>query len=115
MSECPTCGRKLKGSVCPYCDEEVLDDERADSTPVSGESLVTVFSCDQPRQADHVMSLLESEGIPAYQASGADLDDLQDDDEDIFGDITIKVDEDDADRAKEVIESAEHELEADEG
>ena len=63
MSECPTCGRQLRGSVCPYCDEEQADGGDVESTPVSGESMVAVFSSDHERQADHVMSLLESEGI----------------------------------------------------
>ena len=108
MSECPTCGRQLRGSICPYCDEEQADNGEAESTPVSGESMVVVFSSDHERQADHVMSLLESEGIPAFVEPAAGADSLRD--VETAGDIIIRVEEEDADRAKQIIESAEHEL-----
>ena len=66
MNECPTCGRKLRGDTCPYCDEEVAADAEVDSSPVSGEALVAVYGCYDQRQSDRVISLLESEGIPAF-------------------------------------------------
>jgi hypothetical protein len=89
-----------------------VDNGEAESTPVSGETMVVVFSSDRGRQADHVMSLLESEGIPAFVHSATGEDSLDDDDSEF--DLIIKVEEEDADRAREVIESAEHELEVDE-
>lgn len=112
MSECPTCGRQLRGSACPYCDEEQADKGDVESTPVSGESMVVVFSCDHERQADHVMSLLESEGIPAFMDSAADQDNPHD--VETAGDTVIRVEEEDEDRAREIIESVEHELDEDE-
>jgi hypothetical protein len=114
MSECPTCGRKLRGDVCPYCDEESPDDVEAESNPVSGESLVAVYACDEERQADHVISLLESEGVPAFQDSALDAGDLSGDSDGFIGDIVIRVSEDDEERAKEIIESAVHDLDVEE-
>lgn len=105
MNECPTCGRRIRGDHCPYCDEEGLSGPGADANPVSGESLVAVYACDEERQADHVVSLLESEGIPAYQVFADDIDDpaqLAD----LDGDIIIRVDEEDMDRAQEAIDGA---------
>ena len=113
MSECPTCGRKLRGDFCPYCDEEGLTDNEADTSPVSGESLVAVYACEEERQADHVVSLLESEGIPAFQSSGLEAGDTSGAD-DLEGDIIIKVSEEDEERALEVIEAAEPEIEVEE-
>jgi len=112
MNECPTCGRKLRGSVCPYCDEEQVDNGEVESTPVSGESMVVVFNCDRERQADYVMSLLESEGIPAFLDSGTGEDSLHNDDAE--GDMIIRVEEEDADRAREIIELLEQDLDVDE-
>jgi hypothetical protein len=109
MNECPTCGRKLRGDVCPYCDEEVLGEAGVDASPVSGESLVAVYGCDDERHADHVISLLESEGIPAFQISGDDLDGTSEA-ADLDGDIIIQVGEEDEERAREVIEAAAHEM-----
>jgi hypothetical protein len=110
MDECPTCGRKLKGDLCPYCDEESLraaDD--AESSPVTGESMVAVFACDEERQADHVVSLLESEGIPAFQSLSEDFDDPSEL-ADLDGSIVISVDEEDEARAREIIETAEGDM-----
>lgn len=114
MNECPTCGRKIRGEICPYCDEELVDEESPDSVPVSAESSVPVFSCDHQWQADFIMSALESEGIPAHQDSSDSVADRGhgDGSPDITGDIVIVVDEEDADRAREIIESAEGDLEA---
>lgn len=110
MNECPTCGRKLRGDDCPYCDEEQLIGNDAEATPVSGESMVVVFSSDIRRQADHAMSLLESEGIPAYMGSPDSDIDLHSVVDDIDGEIVIMVEEEDAERATELIQDAEHEL-----
>ena len=112
MNECPTCGRKIRGNVCPYCDEEVSEGDTAESTPVSGESLIAVFGCDHGWQADFVMSLLQSEGIPAYLESGDAAEDLHDSSDEIEGEIVIRVEEEDAERATEIIESSKHELDA---
>jgi hypothetical protein len=113
MNECPTCGRKLRGDVCPYCDEEMLDGGDVDASPVSGESLIAVYGCYDERQADRVVSLLESEGIPAFQVSGPDLDGASEAD-DLDGDVIIQVSEEDEDRAREVIEAAGHEMDIEE-
>jgi hypothetical protein len=110
MNECPTCGRKLRGDSCPYCDEEGLADNDVDSSPVSGETLVAVYACDEERQADHIVSLLESEGIPAFQSSGLNAGDTSEG-ADLHGEIIIKVSEEDEDRALEVIEAAGPEIE----
>ena len=112
MSECPTCGRVLRGSVCPYCDEELANGGDVESTPVTGESMVVVFSSDLERHADHVMSLLESEGIPVFVDS-ATGEDILHDGGDALGDFVIRVEEEDAERAREVIEAVEQELSAD--
>jgi hypothetical protein len=109
MSECPTCGRKIRGDVCPYCDEEGLASGDIDSSPVSGESLVAVFGCNEERQADHAVSLLESEGIPAFQSLAEDVDDPAEL-ADLDGDIIISVSEEDEDRAREIITAAEPEM-----
>ncbi len=113
MNECPTCGRKLRGDVCPYCDEEVQGDANVDVNPVSGEPLVTVYGCNDQRQADRVISLLESEGIPAFQVSGADVDGTSEA-VDLDGDIIVRVGEEDEDRAREIIDAAEHEMDIEE-
>ena len=113
MNECPTCGRKLRGDVCPYCDEEGLGDSDVEASPVSGESLVAVYGCYDEKQADHIISLLESEGIPAFQISEADID-ASSDAADLDGDIIIQVGEEDEDRAREVIDAAEPEIDVEE-
>ena len=113
MNECPTCGRKLRGDVCPYCDEEVVGGADVDANPVSGESLIAVYGCDDRKQADRVISLLESEGIPAFQVSGPDVDGTSGA-ADLDGDIIIRVGEEDEDRAHEIIETAEHEIDIEE-
>jgi hypothetical protein len=112
MSECPTCGRALRDSVCPYCDEELSESGDVESTPVTGESMVVVFSSDLERHSDHVMALLESEGIPVFVDS-ATGDDIIHEGGDALGDFVIRVAEEDADRAREVIEAVEQELSAD--
>jgi hypothetical protein len=110
MSECPTCGRKLRGSYCPYCEEEVGVDDAQGATPVTGESMEAVFSSDSQWQADFVMSLLESEGIPTFKESADTIGDIPGS-EDVTGDIVIMVEEEDADRAREAIEASRSELE----
>lgn len=112
MNECPTCGRKIKGDACPYCDEELAQGGSKDSTPVSGESLVVVFRSDKEWQADFVMSALESEGIPAFRESSDAVEDLDYDDQadGWSGGISIMVEEEDSERAIEVIDSAKHDL-----
>jgi hypothetical protein len=114
MSECPTCGRRIRGEVCPYCEENLGDDDSVDSTPVSGESMVAVYGCEHQWQADFILSALEAEGIPAYTESQATKGDIHL--EDIVGapdgSILITVEEEDADSAREIAESAHQELEA---
>lgn len=107
MNECPTCGRQLRGDACPYCDEEGLTGSDLDSSPVSGETLVAIYGCAEGRQADRIISLLESEGIPAFQSSGSETADPE-------GDIIIKVDEEDEERARDIIEAAEPEMDIEE-
>ena len=71
-----------------------------------------VDHADDERQVDFIMSALEAEGIPAHRESSEALGSLVhgDDDTDLTGDIVIVVDEEDADRAREIVESSEHEL-----
>jgi hypothetical protein len=112
MGECPTCGRRIRGTVCPYCDEHIADDDADDSTLVSGESKVPVFASDEAWQIAFVMGLLESEGIPAYQESADSIDDLDNLlPEDMSGDTVVVVEEEDADRASEAIEASRSDLE----
>jgi len=113
MNECPTCGRKLRGDDCPYCDEDEFSGGDGEATPVSGESMVVVFSTDIKRQADLAMSLLESEGIPAYVGSPDSEIDFHSVVDDIDGEMVIMVEEEDAERAAELIKAAEHDLEED--
>jgi hypothetical protein len=103
----------MRGDDCPYCDEEQFGSGDVESTPVSGESMVVVFSTDIRRQADLAMSLLESEGIPAYMGSPDSEIDFHGVADDLEGDIVIMVEEEDSDRAAELIEAAESELEED--
>jgi hypothetical protein len=104
----------MRGDDCPYCDEEEFGSGDVEATPVSGESMVVVFSTDIKRQADLALSLLESEGIPAYMGSpDGEIDFHNVGDDDLDGDLVIMVEEEDADRAAELIESAAHELEED--
>ncbi len=114
MNECPTCGRYIRGDVCPYCEEELTDASASDASPVAGESLVPVYSCDEQWQADFVLSALEAEGIPAYQASADSVADLPPNEYavEVTGDIVVMVEEDDAERALEVIDSVKSDLEA---
>ena len=114
MDECPTCGRTIRGDVCPYCDEEVLDDDAAESTQVPDENLVEAFTCKHEWQAEFIISLLESEGIPAYQKPGSSLDAADYSSGDAGGSISIQVEEEDVDRAREIIEAAESDLESQE-
>jgi hypothetical protein len=110
MSECPTCGRRLRGSVCPYCDEEVIESGEAEDLSVSGEDLVEVFHSRTQAQADFITSLLESEGIPTFQAPGGSPEGGK-----ALGGrgrgISVQVEEEDVDRANDVIESAKDDLE----
>ena len=113
MNECPTCGRKIRGETCPYCDEETGHDDAKDSTPVSGEALITVFSCDEEWRAEFVTSLLESEGIPAYIDPRDSLGDVTDAGlDETSGDMVIRVEEEDSEKALEIISSHEHDLES---
>jgi len=116
MNECPTCGRYIRGDVCPYCEEELLDSAAGDASPVAGESLVPVYSCDEQWQADFILSALEAEGIPAYKVSAEAVGQLPPNEYavEITGDIVVTVEEDDAERALEVIESVKQDLEAEE-
>jgi hypothetical protein len=114
MNECPTCGRKIRGETCPYCDEELGQDDAADSTPVSGEALMTVFSCDEEWRAEFVMSLLESEGIPAYIDSHDSPGGAAEDGPEASGDIVIRVEEEDSEKATEIITLHRHDIESSE-
>ncbi|HVP57763.1 MAG TPA: DUF2007 domain-containing protein [bacterium] len=111
MSECPTCGRRLRGNVCPYCDEEVLNSGEVEDLGASGEDLVEVFHSRTQAQADFITSLLESEGIPTFQAPGGAAGAGK-----VAGGrgrgISVQVAEEDVDRARDVIESAKDDLEA---
>jgi hypothetical protein len=109
MNECPTCGRMIKGSICPYCDEEALEEEGTEAVGVTGEELTDVFHCKTQVQADFITSLLESEGIPAFQAPGNSLDGGRRS-AGARG-VSIQVEEEDAPRALQIIESAKDELE----
>ncbi|MFH1314409.1 MAG: hypothetical protein ABIJ00_14430 [Candidatus Eisenbacteria bacterium] len=112
MNECPTCGRKVRDGGCPYCGEDPTHFGSADPTPVSGESFVGVYSSNNERQADFVISALEAEGIPVHRESSETVTGLdhEDDDTDLTGDIIVLVDEEDADRAREIVKASEHEL-----
>ena len=114
MNECPTCGRKIRGKICPYCDEELVDEESDGSGSVSADSAVPVFSCDERWQAEFIISALESEGIPAHQESSSSVAGRHGGDEspEITGDIAVMVDAEDADRAREIVESAQGDLDA---
>ena len=76
----------------------------------SGEELTEVYHSRTQTQADFITSLLESEGIPTFQAPG----------EALAGDrrsskargVSIQVAEEDAERAQEIIESAKDDLES---
>ncbi len=116
MNECPTCGRYIRGDVCPYCEEELVDSPAARSSPVVGESLVPIYSCDEQWQADFILSALESEGIPAFQVLADSIGQLPPHERaiEITGDLVVMVEEDDAERALEVIESVKQDLEAEE-
>lgn len=111
MNECPTCGRRIKGSICPYCDEEVLEEEEADPVGVTGEELTEVYHCRTQAQADFITSLLESEGIPTFQAPGEALDGGGRRSSKGRG-ISIQVGDEDAERAAEIIESSRDDLES---
>ena len=112
--ECPTCGRTVEGDSCPYCgDEESLGDT-LETGSVSIESTVEVYHCDHQWQADFIISLLESEGIPAFQGPGSSVSGLEFPPVETSGGIAILVDEEDADRAREIIESAKEELDEEE-
>jgi hypothetical protein len=111
MNECPTCGRNIKGSICPYCDEEALGGGETDPAGVTGEELTEVYHCRTQAQADFTTSLLESEGIPTFQAPGEALDGGGRRSAKGRG-ISIQVGEEDAERAAEIIESAKDDLES---
>jgi hypothetical protein len=109
MNECPTCGRRIKGNICPYCDEEILEDEESEAVGVTGEDLTEIYHCATQAQADFITSLLESEGIPTFQTTGEVLD--------VGGrrssrtrGISIQVGAEDAERALEMIESSKEDL-----
>ena len=108
--ECPTCGRTVEGDTCPYCGEEAAVDDGPKSGSVSSESTTEVYHCDHQWQADFIISLLESEGIPAFQGPGASVSGLEFPPVETSGGISILVDEEDGERATETIESAKDEL-----
>ena len=114
MMECPTCGRTISGDTCPYCGEEASLADSQESGSVSIESSTEVYHCDHQWQADFIISLLESEGIPAFQGPGSSLSGLEFPPVETSGGIAILVDEEDADRALEIIESSRDELEEEE-
>jgi hypothetical protein len=87
----------------------VLEEEGTDAAGVTGEDLTDVFHCRTQAEADFITSLLESEGIPTFQSPGDSLD----------GGrrsvpargVSIQVEDEDAARALQIIESARDELE----
>ncbi len=113
MGECPTCGRKINGDVCPYCGEEVREVTSQGIGSVSSESMVEVYTCTHQWQADFIVSLLESEGIPAYQRPGSAVGGLEYPPVETSGGISILVAEEDYEKAREVIEAEAENLEAD--
>jgi hypothetical protein len=112
MNECPTCGRKVRDGVCTYCGEDLAHDDSADPTPVSGESSVGVYSSNDERQADFIISALEAEGIPVHRESSEARSNPAhaDEEAELTGDIVIVVDEEDADKAREIVRASKHEL-----
>lgn len=112
--ECPTCGRTVEGDTCPYCGEEASLEDAQESGSVSSEAAIEVYHCDHQWQADFIISLLESEGIPAYQGPSSSVSGLEFPPVETSGGIAIFVDEEDADKAQEIIESAKDELEEEE-
>jgi hypothetical protein len=113
MMECPTCGRTIEGDACPYCGEEASPVDSQEAGSVSSESTTEVYHCDHQWQADFIISLLESEGIPAFQGPGSSLSGLEFPPVETSGGIAIRVDEEDAERAREIIESSKDDLEED--
>ncbi len=115
MNECPTCGRFIKGDFCPYCDERVVDEDEFQDEELPSDSLVVVYSCDEQWKADSVISALEAEGIPAYKYRTEAVEHLVDNYYvEPTGEIVVMVDEDDAKRALDVIESNRDDLETEE-
>jgi hypothetical protein len=112
MNECPTCGRMIRGKTCPYCDEEVFDDEKGGSAETHGEHAREIFRCKNQWQADYITGLLESEGIPVYKEEGVLHGDDGDVARDAKGNISIQVEEEDAERAREIIEASQDDLDA---
>jgi hypothetical protein len=101
----------VEGDTCPYCGEEASLIDPQDSGSVSSESTVEVYHCDHQWQADFIISLLESEGIPAFQGPTSSVSGLEFPPVETSGGISIVVDEEDVERAEEIIESAKDELE----
>lgn len=113
MMECPTCGRTIEGDTCPYCGEEASPEDAPESGSVSRESATEVYHCDHQWQADFIISLLESEGIPASQGPSSSVTGLEFPPVETTGGILVFVDDEDAERAQEIIESSKDELEED--
>jgi len=78
---------------------------------VPSESMTEVYHCEHQWQADFIVSLLESEGIPAFQGPGGSVGGLEFPPVETSGGIHILVDQEDAERAVEIIESSRDELE----
>jgi hypothetical protein len=114
MMECPTCGRTVEGNTCPYCGEEATFDDDQDSGSVSSESTIEIYHCDHQWQADFIISLLESEGIPASQGPSSSLSGIEFPPVETSGGIAILVEGEDAEQALDIIESAKDELVEDE-
>ena len=97
--------------MCPYCDEEGLEDSEREALGGTGEELVEVFHSRTQTQADFITSMLEAEGIPTFQTAGEPLGGGRSSGR--GRGVSIQVAEEDAGRARDLIESAKEDLETD--